>query len=37
MIGARRATQLLLIGAATYNQTAKPFAWTYDGRPLKAA
>ena len=20
-----------------YNQTAKPFRWTYDGRPLKAA
>jgi hypothetical protein len=20
-----------------YNRTAKPFRWTYDGRPLKAA
>jgi hypothetical protein len=21
---------------ADYNRTAKPFRWTYDGRPLKA-
>jgi hypothetical protein len=22
---------------ATYNETAKPFAWTYSGQPLKVA
>jgi hypothetical protein len=22
---------------ATYNETAKPFAWTYAGKPLKVA
>jgi hypothetical protein len=22
---------------ANYNRTAKPFRWTYDGSPLKAA
>jgi hypothetical protein len=22
---------------AEYNRTAKPFRWTYDGRPLQAA
>jgi hypothetical protein len=26
-----------MVFIADYNRTARPFRWTYDGRPLKAS
>jgi hypothetical protein len=27
----------VMVFIADYNRTARPFRWTYDGRPLKAS